>query len=465
MTGSINSRSARWSHVFAAGESPWLEGWKEFALRAIAGGLSFCLYLGFAGAIFVPCPAAAQHRDLVVAPALEERVQFWVQIFTKYGKDQVVFHDRNDPGIVYSTLDFSEVAPVRSGASYERYKGDATDAEVARIQASLLYLADGAEPRNAFERRVERLFRRYGDWRRQAEYRDAAGLKRVRSQTGIKERFRDGLQRSTRFLYAIEHIFRERGLPTEIARLPLVESSFDYNAYSSVGAAGIWQFMRGTARHYMRVDNIVDERRDPIISSRAAADYLARARSTLGTWPLAVTSYNHGVTGVLRASREVGTTDIAKIIERYDGTSFGFASKNFFVEFLAALEVSKNANAYFPGLQLESPHYFDEVLLGRPVAYRELVQMSGLNAEQFTEYNPALMPPVTRGRAGVPAGYRAKVAPGFGRRVAEAVKGSRVTWARAEIANKEVLIEKRSVKKSKAKPKAKSSAATKKKKG
>src|SRR5207237_2254993 len=127
------------------------------------------------------------------------------------------------------------------------------------------------------------------------------------------------------------------GLP----RLPLSESCFNLHAYPKVGAAGIWQFMPATGRHFMRVDNLVDERRDPIASTRAAAQFLDRVHDMLGSWPLAITAYNHGPDGMARAVDEVGSSDIGRIVREYQGRAFGFASRNFYAELLDSLAVDR----------------------------------------------------------------------------------------------------------------------------
>ena len=90
------------------------------------------------------------------------------------------------------------------------------------------------------------------------------------------------------------------GLPTELAALPHVESSFNTYAYSKVGAAGMWQFMRGTGRRFLRIDAAVDERLDPYRSTEAAASFLEQNYIVLGSWPLALTAYNHGAGGMKR---------------------------------------------------------------------------------------------------------------------------------------------------------------------
>jgi membrane-bound lytic murein transglycosylase D len=205
-----------------------------------------------------------------------------------------------------------------------------------------------------------------------------------------------------------------------------VESSFNYSAYSSVGAAGIWQFMRRTGKKHLRINNLVDERRDPIQSTRAAAEYLAHAYSVLGSWPLAVTSYNHGITGVLRGAKAARSRELATIISRYDGSTWGFASQNFYCEFLAALEVERNYELYFPGLVREEPRFFDEMEVIRPVAFRTLASAAGMDAASFSDLNPALLSPVTKGRFPIPAGTVIKVPRGYGKRVVEKVGSLRL---------------------------------------
>ena len=139
---------------------------------------------------------------------------------------------------------------------------------------------------------------------------------------------------------------RKYNLPEELSVLPHVESSFQLRAYSSAGAAGIWQFTRGTGRLFMRVGYDVDERRDPILATYGAAKLLKKNYEVVGSWPLAITAYNHGLRGMQRAKKRHGT-NIVKIIENYRSRTFGFASRNFYPEFLAALHVVKNQNKWF----------------------------------------------------------------------------------------------------------------------
>ncbi|MHB8478518.1 MAG: lytic transglycosylase domain-containing protein, partial [Steroidobacteraceae bacterium] len=161
------------------------------------------------------------------------------------------------------------------------------------------------------------------------DFRDA--IERIRFQLGQADRFHEGLIRAAAWEKHIARTLTQRGVPAEIAALPHVESSFNLAAYSKVGAAGLWQFMPSTAKRFMRVDGVVDQRLDPYSATEAAANLMLYNYHQLGTWPLAVTAYNHGPGGLRRAQEELGTSDIAVIVKRYQGKTFGFASRNFYV--------------------------------------------------------------------------------------------------------------------------------------
>ena len=363
------------------------------------------------------------HYSFPVPPSLAGRVEFWKDMFVRYGKFQRVFHHREHPEIVYSVIDFTAYEKTLSGKELQRAKERDADAETTRIQEALRKLAENGSPSNAFEKRLQRIFTA-ARLNSRDQYLHAAELEMIRYQPGIRERTREAVIRSGRYLPAIEQIFRAEGLPVELGRLPLVESSFDYEAYSSVGAAGIWQFMRTTGSRYLRISANIDERRDPILATRAAAKYLKNAYSYTQSWPLAVTSYNHGLAGILRAVAETNSKDLAIIIQRYSGSSFGFASENFYCEFLAAVEVIRHAERYFPGLVREPPLSFDEVKLGKNVTFREVTLACGASHDELVWLNLALREPVVHNRVLIPAGYVMRVPRGKGILLERAVRGS-----------------------------------------
>ncbi len=198
-------------------------------------------------------------------------------------------------------------------------------------------------------------------------------------------------------------------MPAEIGALPHVESSFNPAAYSRVGAAGLWQFMPTTARRYMRVDAVVDERLDPYSATEAAANLMLYNYRLLGTWPLAVTAYNHGPAGLRRAQDELATDNIAVIVKRYQGSTFGFASRNFYVAFLAALEVDRNAEKYFGPLTHLPDTTSTLVVLPDYIPVDALAKAFKADIGALRVLNPALRPPIWNEQRFVPRGYRLRL--------------------------------------------------------
>jgi membrane-bound lytic murein transglycosylase D len=369
------------------------------------------------------------HADFTVPALLGGRVDFWIDIFTKYGKHQVVLHHRDYPQVIFKVLDFTNEALLLSPVLLERHIERMRKAEALKLKVLIGRLASGAKPTNAAERTIATQMNKIGGGL--SRYRKVVNEDLIRGQTGIKEKFADAIRRSGRYLPLMERIFAEYGLPIELTRLPFVESSFDYTAYSSVGAAGIWQFMPRTARLFMRITSAVDERRDPISATHGAARYLKQAYRSLGTWPLALTSYNHGVYGVTKAARRMGTKDIGRIIEHEGDRVFGFASNNFFPEFLAALEVYAHRKRYFPNVVIEPPLEFDEIRLKVPHSVPFIQQRLGLEKEELEKYNYAILKNGWTGRASLPAGYTLKVRRGLGHLASRLQAGEPVNYAEA----------------------------------
>ena len=346
--------------------------------------------------------------EFLVPDRLRPRVNFWISIFARYGQYQRVVHHRIFPQIVFKVIDFSREAETLGPVAIESVMARVEREKVAEINAALRNLATGATPQNAVEQQVATAMAPLGAGT--AKYQRALDEDLIRTQTGIREKFAESIRRSGRYLHFMEDIFvREYGLPRELTRIPFIESSFDYNAYSSVGAAGIWQFMRQTARGQMIVNSNIDERRDPITASRAAARYLRDAYQRLGSWPKAITSYNHGVAGVAKKMRDLGTNDMVTAIEHPTQRPFGFASSNFYPEFLAALEVYENYRRYFPDLEREPPLHLKQYKITRPMSVIEAARQVGVTAASLREGNYALAETIWSGRAKIPAGYVLKV--------------------------------------------------------
>jgi membrane-bound lytic murein transglycosylase D len=314
---------------------------------------------------FLPTQATAQRIPAASNPfpvplGLEPAIEFWKKVFTEYSLSQLIFFDPLDMNKIYEVLEVGE----------DSRSNQYIDGERSRIAA-----ANGVD------------------------------IERVKAQRGVRERTAEGLKRAGRYLAQMQQVFIDRGLPPELSFLPVVESSYDMSARSFVGAVGIWQFMPATGRNYMRVDRLIDERRDPLESTRAAAAYLDQAYGSLGSWPLAITSYNYGQAGMARAVAEIGSSNLVDLIQRYNHPYWGFAPKQFYAEFLAAVEIGKNFTQYFPGIEQDAPRRIQEVTLAAHTTLGTAVSTTGLSQEEFLEWNPALSAQVRV----LPAGYRVKL--------------------------------------------------------
>ncbi len=344
--------------------------------------------------------SAAQAAESPVPrpPELERDVQFWVRVYSQIDTNSGFLHDQYNLGIVYDTLHFP---PNTAPAERQRIVDD----ERQQLAAALKRIAAaGSAPLSAEDQRIKDLWGAEG-----TPERLLAAVDDIRFQLGQADRFRGGLVRSGAWETHIEETLANLGLPPELAVLPHVESSFNPAAYSKVGAAGLWQFMRSTGRRYMRIDSAVDDRLDPFRSTEAAAQLLAYNYRLLGTWPLALTAYNHGSAGMLRAKETMGTDDIVKIVRGYTSRSFGFASRNFYVSFLAALEIDRNPEKYFGPLQREPEAHFREIELPAYVSISALMRTLKMNPDRLRGLNPALLPPVWSGAQRVPKAYRLRM--------------------------------------------------------
>ncbi len=343
----------------------------------------------------------AKERKLFHRPTvLKGNIRFWRRVFGEFSEHQSAIHDIRKPERIYTVLDFRadvDTLPKVQLARLKNEQEDATKARMAVLLRQTAELVNVPEQMNSEQRRLAALFS--GD---EDALADAAN--NIRTQRGLQERTRLAIETSGQYLPEMERIFADAGLPRLLTRLPIVESSFNINAYSKVAAAGLWQFMPSSAKMYMRHDQIADERRDPWTSTRAAAAHLKDDYDHLGSWPLALTAYNYGRGGVARALQEINGDSLDDMVKRFNGPRFGFASRNFYAEFLAATDVERDYRKYFGEVQRKAPVRFETVTVERYTPYRTLVQTAGIDVESFRELNPSYHDTVVSGRLYVPAG-------------------------------------------------------------
>ncbi|MFZ2063789.1 MAG: lytic transglycosylase domain-containing protein [Candidatus Binatus sp.] len=306
------------------------------ASKAIA---AFALAITFA---FAAAPKASSETTLPFPrpAAIQPNVDFWVDVFTKYSDHDFLVMDRDNVQRVYHVFILpGDGRPTGTDIEW-------ANAYLKTKYGDILNRLATQPPADDEEREIAAMFKG------EPPSAFAAAAQNLRVQEGLREDFHDGLLRSKYYMPSMERIFRSAGLPPELVTLASVESGFHSASRSSAGAVGIWQFTRDTGKHYMKITRYHDDRLSPERETLAAAKLLRSNYDTLGDWPLAITAYNYGTGGVSRAAGIYGG-DYSEMVQHYQGPHFGFAVKNYYAEFLAALQVHRDEEKYFPGIEDE----------------------------------------------------------------------------------------------------------------
>lgn len=383
---SVRRRASTWARVFA------LTAGMNLMLGLVANGLHAASPAPTPGLI-EPVPSA---RGQLERPAgLEPDIAFWRRIFGEVSNDAGLVHDDARLDIVYAEIKLPK-------GHTPAVRRPLVSAAVEHYRQVLMRLASG--PRGSLGAEERRVLALWGPDTPPSVF--AAAAARVRFQLGQADRFREGLVRSGLWARFIERALARHGVPPELIALPHVESGYDPRAGSHVGAMGLWQFMPGTARDFMRIDAVVDERMDPYAATDGAARLLRRNHGITGSWATAITAYNHGAGGMQRAIASLGTRDIETIVRNYRGRAFGFASRNFYVSFLAAVDVRRDAARYFGPVTPEQPDQGLRLRLPNYVASDDLARALAIDARTLARYNPSLRRPVWAGEKRIPRGYQ-----------------------------------------------------------
>jgi membrane-bound lytic murein transglycosylase D len=362
----------------------------------------------------LPALARGASEPFPEPSALEPAVRFWTRVYLDSTTDGGLLHDARELGVVYEIVRFEGV---RDSRAQQRK----IDARKRFWNGVLADLARGRPPAHEGEEAVVRMLSEaLGRTPRASDY--LAARDRLRFQLGQRDKFRAGLIRAGAYDEEMRATFRDLSLPEDLAYLPHVESSFNVAAYSKYGAAGVWQFMRSTGRRYLKIDYVVDERLDPIRATQAAARLLRDNYRILRSWPLAITAYNHGAAGMQRARRKLGTDRIDVIVERYNSRTFGFASRNFYAQFLAARRIARDYERHFGPLRRDEPEPVDEIQLPFFTSVADLQRYLGVSPDVIRQLNPALRPPVFRSDKRIPKGYALRLPAG-------SVGPDQVAWA------------------------------------
>ncbi len=360
--------------------------------------------------------AATIDELMPTPPELADRARFWQAVYGEYDSDELIIYHRDYPDLIYGAV---TDLPKRKQRAFAKIR-----ARLA-ILDQLENFSDEPLAEIALEpeaKKLTELYHQFDAVPGPDRFANAAQIGALRTFRGKRDDLRRAYARAAPYLPAMERIFRERGVPVLLTRLVFVESMFERDARSDKGAYGIWQFLDSTAAGRMAMTHTVDGRRDPIASTRAAADLLAENHALLGSWPLAITAFNAGGPRMKIAVRHADSMRLPEVLERYEHDSFGFCVNNYYVQLIgvvkAEYEMRLTAAAFAHGPGLAD---YDLVFLPRPYEVSTLSRRLGMPLGLLIAYNPAWTSAVERGQAAAPAGYLLRVPKGSERIAREAL--------------------------------------------
>ena len=289
--------------------------------------------------------------------SLQNEVQFWIQIYTKYTTQQGLFHISGAVDQVIGDIDLTDVFANPKWSAIRKEK-----------EAEIL-----------IRRKRQRIANQHG----------ITNIKHIRLQMGLKDRMENAIFNSGRYMPMMEEIFKKQDLPIELTRLVFVESSFNIQAQSRVGASGLWQIMPIIGKKFKYLDANHDLRNDPRSATLLAAKILKQNYQILKSWPLAVTSYNFGVGSMLKVQKKLKSKDDQYILNSADLNKYiGFASRNFYATFLAALYVESHANIYYgEPFMIAAPQAVNQFMLTQKIKYDDLILKYKISADDFKLLN------------------------------------------------------------------------------
>jgi membrane-bound lytic murein transglycosylase D len=343
-------------------------------------------------AVVQPAPPVDEDaKAFPTPPVVRKQVRFWEKVFAKYPSTTVIVHESIDPDRIIDIIDYKSFVKGDSDEPVPRKERDAVTTRYLRRYTKAIdrfkRFQENAVKFGPIEKRVWNVYKNSPA----AVAKLFAGDIKLRAQTGLADDFKRAAGVAAAYLPYMEKVFTQYGVPTRLTRLPFVESMFNMRARSKVGASGLWQFMPATAKLFIYVNAMVDERNSPFKATRAAAQLLGLNYRELRSWPLAITAYNHGAVGMQRAARQVGSDDIGEIIKRYQSPSFGFASRNFYGEFLAAFNAFERLQRSGKLKTTESVPEIESIVLEKPISVRQLLAHTPLTRSILAEHNPCLL--------------------------------------------------------------------------
>jgi membrane-bound lytic murein transglycosylase D len=289
------------------------------------------------------------NKEFHVPDSMKENVGFWLKIYTEYTTEHLVIFDSKHPSLIYEALDFRDLAKTsRNQMAYEIVRQQRIKKKIAAYHWAFHHLAQ--HPNHA-QPTVEEanILKVLPLLPHKHSFADLGAS--MHFQSGQRDNIIKGLLAAEAFFPKMEDLFQQLGVPAQLTRLSLVESSFDLSAHSRADAMGVWQFLRPSGKEYLMIDDHreIDERLSPLKATVAAGKLLRRNYSIFHDWSLAVTAYNHGPAGLPHVHSDADREALPRLFSTCEKkhSRLGFASKNYYAEFLAVLHAEAYRQLYY----------------------------------------------------------------------------------------------------------------------
>lgn len=341
------------------------------------------------------------HAFTSLTPMVDSQREFWIRIYSQTSEEEMALHDARVPGLIYEVVSTKGLS-IKSKSTLLKQTREKWINKLEELHEK--YLRNPSTTGwNEEDVKIYSALKPLGG----SFLLEATKKKRMRFQQGQKESFLQAWNKAGRYIKDIENIFDEEEVPKELSRLPYIESGFNLRALSLVGASGIWQFMKSTASRYLMINSVIDERWDPILAARAAAQLLKENFSALGSWPLAVTAYNHGRKPLVRALIASGYSNLEDLIRYYHGPGFGFSSKNFYASLLAIHEIEKTYSQDATLAEVRhAPWERVSAVLPKNMKINSVAKLFKMKKSTLIDFNPALSRGALRGEMILPKGTK-----------------------------------------------------------
>jgi len=281
------------------------------------------------------------NNHFIIPSFLLNRTKFWYNIYSKYHDKNIIIHDKKNPNIIFEVLDFSNVYK----SKLNRFTNITIQKNLikGKIKAIATFLKINVKKKR--KRKLISFFKKYKiPFKSRTLYKKALLLaENIRAQTGQKNNINNGFKsflKNRSFFNSLFTIFK---IPEEFIAIPFLESSFNSDAQSKVGAKGAWQFMDYVGKSFFVQNKLIDHRLNIYLSSIGAMQLIRQNYRILKRYDLSVIAYNSGLKHLFKAKRKLKKNDLMlkDLFFRYKHPGFGFASINFISEFLALVYLLK----------------------------------------------------------------------------------------------------------------------------